>query len=81
MVSFTFEGPDVTVIHGVARQGGIAKVFIDGERRRALSFQGTQRGIEFLQKRTYRQLGEGQHVIRIVMKRGTGFLEGFMYGG
>jgi hypothetical protein len=81
VVTFTFAGPEVTVLHGDARRGGHARVFVDGERLSALSFRGAQRDIEFMQRRTYRDLGPGEHVVRIEMRRRTGFLEGFLFGG
>jgi PKD repeat protein len=81
VVSFTFEGPEITVLHGDALRGGHARVFVDGERLGALSFRGTQREIEFMQRRTFSGLDEGEHDVRIEMRRRTGFLEGFLFGG
>jgi len=77
-VSYTFQGPQVAVVHGDAQRGGTARVVVDGERQPALSFHGTQDRIGFLQQQSYAGLGAGRHTIRIVMTRGSGFLEGFV---
>lgn len=78
MLVLRFAGPTLAVVHGDSRRGGRAKVFIDGTRRRGLGFRGPTRKIDFGERRLYRGLGTGRHRVRIVLKRGVGYVEGFI---
>jgi len=66
------------VIHGDSTQGGKALVFIDGEKQGRLSYRSGSREIDFGQRNGFRNLGAGDHTIRIVMVRKTGYVEGFI---
>jgi PKD repeat protein len=81
VLTYAFSGPKIVVIHGDAKKGGKAVVFVDGEKRGPLSFHSRSRRIDFGQKLAFRNLGSGDHTIRIVMKRKTGFVEGFVTQG
>jgi hypothetical protein len=81
VLTLDFAGPKVVVVHGDSRRGGTAVVRIDGERVGPLSFRGPDRGIDFGQKLAFAGLGAGEHTIRVVMKRGTGYVEGFVTQG
>ena len=78
VVTLSFRGPWVTVMHGDALRGGTARVFVDGDRQANLSFRSGTRRTEFGQQRKYAGLGAGRHTLRLEVVRKTGFLEGFV---
>lgn len=81
VLTLDFSGPKIVVIHGDAKQGGKAVVFVDGEKQGPLSFHGDGRTVDFGQKLAFRNLGTGDHTIKIVMKRRSGYVEGFVTQG
>ena len=81
VLTLDFSGPKIVVIHGDAKKGGKAVVFVDGEKQGRLSFRGDSRAIDFGQKLAFSGLGKGDHTIKVVMKRKRGFLEGFVTQG
>lgn len=80
-VELDFSGQRLVISHGQARDGGRATVFIDGEERGVLSFRHDAQGLTFGHHRLYRDLGAGEHTVRIVMTRGTAYLDGFILRG
>ncbi len=78
VLGYDFSGPIVGVVHGDSTRGGGARVFVDGQAQRALSFVGDRREIRFGRHYVLDGLGSGQHTIRIVMRDGAqGYVEGF----
>jgi hypothetical protein len=76
---YTFRGPRVLVIHGDSSRGGSARVFVDGERQRSLSFRGDTRRVRFGDKLVFDGFGPGRHTIRIFMDADEqGYVEGFV---
>ena len=67
----------MAVVRGNSERGGIARVFIDGERVRDLSFRSSARAVRFAAQ-GYGGLTEGRHTIRIVVQRGEAYLDGYV---
>jgi len=78
VLTLGFKGPKIVVIHGDSTQGGKALVYVDGEKQGRLSFRSGSRTIDFGQRNGFRDLGTGDHTLRIVMVRKTGYVEGFI---
>ena len=78
VLTLGFKGPKIVVIHGGSTQGGKALVYVDGERQGRLSFRSGSRTIDFGQRKGFRDLGTGDHTLRIVMVHKTGYVEGFI---
>ncbi len=78
VVTYSFKGPRLLVLHGESARGGVAKVIIDGKRRANLSFRNQQQQVRIDDKRLFRGLGSGEHTVRIVVQRGEAYLEGFI---
>lgn len=77
-VTYTFRGTRLVVVHGESMRGGIAQVFIDGDRKANLSFRNQQSQVRIDDKRLFRGLGKGEHTLRIVVQRGEAYLDGFI---
>ncbi|MFC6287038.1 PKD domain-containing protein [Nocardioides sp. GCM10027113] len=78
---FSFTGPSLVVGHGRSDTGGRAKVVVDGERVGSLSFRRRQAGMSLGREQQFDGLGAGEHTVRIVVKRGSAFIEGFITRG
>ena len=79
VLTLDFTGPQVVVVHGDSTRGGTAVVVIDGRRlRQRLSFRGSSRTVDFGNRLAFRNLGTGDHTIRVMMRRRTGHVEGFI---
>ncbi|MGN6576910.1 MAG: PKD domain-containing protein, partial [Nocardioides sp.] len=81
VMALGFSGPRLRVLFGTARSGGVAKVIIDHEKAGVLRFHGSSKRPRFESGTTFRGLGGGPHTVRLVMKRGTGFLDDFVVWG
>ncbi len=77
-LSYSFTGNTLKIRYGKAADGGKAQVFIDGKRVPSLNFKTKGKAITFGNQRTYAKLGKGRHKVKVVLKRGTGYLEGFV---
>lgn len=73
----TVRGGKVGVTFGRASGGGSAVVIVDGERVGVLSFAGRGSTPSFA-TRTFTGLGAGRHAVRVVVRRGTAWVEGFL---
>ncbi|WP_372727247.1 PKD domain-containing protein [Nocardioides sp.] len=74
----TITGPRVDLWHGRARDGGAAKVFIDGVKVGSLRFRNNSRTPKMRYHRTFAGLGRGEHEVRVVVTRGAAYMEGFV---
>lgn len=73
-----FQGGSVGIVFGRARRGGKAVLFIDGERVGTISFAGRRARPRLDRHAVISGLGEGRpHRLRLVVKRGRAFVEGF----
>jgi M6 family metalloprotease-like protein len=73
-----FEGDALDIVFGRARRGGRAVLFVDGERVGTLSFHGRRARPSLDRHAVIRGLGtDGPHRLRLVVKRGRAFVEGF----
>jgi M6 family metalloprotease-like protein len=73
-----FQGDSVSIVFGRARRGGKAVLFVDGERVGTLSFKGGRNRPRLDRHAVISGLGEGRpHRLRLVVKRGRAFVEGF----
>ena len=73
-----FEGDSVDIVFGRARRGGRAVLFVDGERVGTLSFHGRRVRPHLDRHAVIRGLGTDRpHRLRLVVKHGRGFVEGF----
>ncbi|HEU4512263.1 MAG TPA: PKD domain-containing protein [Nocardioidaceae bacterium] len=74
-------GPRLALAYGVAKRGGTAVVLVDGRRRGVVDFDGRTRRPRFGRLRTWSGLGRGEHTVRLVMRRGAGFVDDFLVSG
>jgi M6 family metalloprotease-like protein len=73
-----FQGGSVGIVFGRARGGGRAVLFIDGERVGTLSFDGRRARPRLDRHAVVSGLGESRpHRLRLVVRRGRAFVEGF----
>jgi hypothetical protein len=56
-------------------------VFIDGKRVGVLSFDGRSKAPRFVRSQTWDGLGRTRHTVRVVMKRGAGYVDDFVIAG
>jgi len=77
VLKLTVKGPRLEVFHGRARQGGTAKVFVDGKLVGKVTFYKftTKPKIRF--HRVFKGLGAGKHRVRLVVTKGRAYVEGF----
>lgn len=73
----TLRGAQVGVTYGRASGGGVAVLLVDGERVGRISFAG-KGGAPRFTTRTFTGLGAGRHTVRLVVRRGTAWVEGFL---
>ena len=73
-----FRGPRLTLTYGTARGGGKAVVTVDGRRVGVLRFDGSTKAPRFGKHRTWSDLGRGRHTVRLVMRKGAGFVDEFV---
>jgi PKD repeat protein len=73
-----FEGDAIDLVFGRAKAGGKAVLFVDGERVGTVSFQGRRTRPRLDRHAVVSGLGTGRpHKLRLVVKRGTAYVEGF----
>jgi M6 family metalloprotease-like protein len=80
-LTLRFTGPRLTLAYGTARRGGSAVVLVDGRRRGVVEFDGRSRRPRFGRFRTWSDLGRGEHTVRLVMRRGGGYVDDFLIMG
>jgi M6 family metalloprotease-like protein len=73
----TFRGDVLDLVLGRAARGGKAVVFVDGERVGTVSFAGRRATPRLTRHAVVSGLGDGRHRLRLVVKRGRAFVEGF----
>ena len=76
-----FTGPRLTLNYGIARRGGSAVVLIDGKRAGVVSFEGTSRTPQFIRSQTWDGLGRTRHTVRLVMRKGAGYVDDLVIAG
>jgi PKD repeat protein len=76
-----FSGPRLRVLFGTARSGGLATVVVDHEKVGTIDFHGSSRRPRLGPGTTFRGLGSGPHTVRLVMKRGAGFVDDVVIWG
>ena len=78
VLTMRFQGPQLDVYHGRAKQGGRAIVYIDGKKRGSVNFTANRNTPKFRYHRVFKDLGDGKHTVKLVVKKGTAYLEGFI---
>jgi PKD repeat protein len=73
----TFRGDVLDLVFGRAARGGKAVVFVDGERIGTVGFKGRGATPRLTRHAVVSGIGEGRHRLRLVVKRGGAFIEGF----
>uniref|UniRef100_UPI0035680491 hypothetical protein n=1 Tax=Nocardioides sp. TaxID=35761 RepID=UPI0035680491 len=74
-----FNGTSLTIDYAVAKNGGKAKVFIDGERVGKLKFGGPRKTAVFGGSKTFTGLAKGNHSVKIVVTTGVAYIDTFSY--
>ncbi|MCF6378486.1 immune inhibitor A [Nocardioides KLBMP 9356] len=73
-----FQGDAVDVVFGTAKRGGRAVLFVDGTRVGTVSFAGRRTSPRLDRHAVVSGLGTDRpHRLRLVVKRGTAYVEGF----
>ena len=73
-----FQGDAIDVVFGKAKAGGKAVLFIDGTRVGTVSFRGRRNHPRLDRHALVSDLGTDRpHRLRLVVKRGTAYVEGF----
>ncbi len=75
-----FTGPLMRVVFGQARTGGTAKILIDGRKRGVIRFKRGSSSTPVMTTKSYRKLGQGRHTVKLVVTRGTAYVDGFLVG-
>ncbi len=81
VLRMAFSGDVLDVVLGRAVRGGMAVIFIDGERIDTLSFRGRRTTPRLTRHAVITGLGDGSHRLRLVVRRGRAFIEGFGTAG
>jgi hypothetical protein len=76
---FTFTSPRLAVLFGSSTRGGTAKVWVDGVRKKNLSFHAGHKAVKIDRTRRFGHLGSGSHKIKIEVTSGPAYIEGFTY--
>jgi hypothetical protein len=77
-VALAFRGGHLDVWYGRARRGGTGVLLLDGRRVGTVRFGGGDtRRPRWGHHRVLTGLGAGRHEVQLVVRRGTGWLEGF----
>lgn len=77
-VRLVFSGNQITYQYASAKQGGSADVYIDGALAQTVSFAGSTSKPEFGSSVTFSDLAEGTHELKIVLRSGAGYVDGFV---
>ena len=73
-----FQGDAIDLVFGRAKAGGKAVLFVDGTRIGTVSFEGRRTRPRLDRHAVISGLGTGRpHKLRLVVKRGTAYVEGF----
>jgi hypothetical protein len=80
-MTLRFTGPRLTLAYGAAKRGGSAVVLVDGRRRGVVDFAGRTSRPRFARFRAWSGLGRGEHTVRLVMRRGAGYVDDFLISG
>lgn len=72
-----FQGGSVTYRYATSKKGGTADIYLDGQLRETLSYQGPTHAIAFGAAKTWSNLGPGTHEIKVVHRTGTVYVDGF----
>lgn len=80
-LALSFTGPRLALRYARARAGGVAKVVVDGVTVGKVHFDSDSRRPEFGPYRSFGGLGDGRHTARLVMLRGTGYVDDFVIWG
>jgi len=80
-LTYSFTGRRIDLLFGHSTRGGAAQVWVDGERRPNVSFQGERSSVRINGREPYAGLGGGRHTIRIEVVRGQAYVEGFAVRG
>ena len=75
-----FSGNRVSVFYATSKKGGTADVYLDGTVAQTISFAGDSPQPQFGASVTLDGLEEGTHEIRIELRSGAGYLDGFDIG-
>ncbi len=78
VLTMNFTGTFLMMVRAKRRDGGIAKVFIDGKFAKKFSMKKEGGGINFNNRRVFRGFGKGRHTVRVKISRGQGYVEGFV---
>jgi hypothetical protein len=80
-MTMSFTGPQVEISYAKSRDGGTARIFVDGEGVGFVSFDGTSARPTFGYTRAYSGLGSGEYTVRLVMRKGAGYVDDFAIWG
>jgi subtilisin family serine protease len=75
-----FDGSQITYFYATSDKGGTADVYVDGRLLDTVSFSGSSKKPAFGSSRTYGDLGEGTHELRVVARNGIAYVDGFEIG-
>ncbi len=73
-----FSGGRLRVVFGQARSGGIAKILIDGRGHGRIRFGGGDSSVPVMSTKNFNGLGDGRHTVKLVVTRGTAYVDGFL---
>ena len=63
---------------GKSVRGGSADVFIDGHKVGTVNFHGFTQAVTVKYHQKFKNLGTGQHTVKLVVTRGPAYLDGFI---
>lgn len=78
-LALTIEGPRAEIYYGRSRRGGTAKLLVDGEVVRRISFAGNSGEVRLTRRTVLRGLGAGEHRLKLVVVEGRAYVDRFRY--
>ena len=74
-------GPKVAVSYARSAQGGLGRVYVDGEYQGTVDFRSSDAKPRLGYSQTFSGLGSGTHTVKLVMVRGAGYVDDFLVWG
>ena len=80
-LTLQFKGSQLDVFYGKSVRGGSADVFIDGHKVGTVNFHGFTQAVAVKYHQKFRNLGAGQHTVKLVVTGGPAYVDGFIIAG
>jgi hypothetical protein len=76
-----FKGSQLDVLFGKSGRGGSANVFIGGHKVGTVNFHGFTQAVTVKYHQKFKNLGAGQHTVKLVVTKGPAYVDGLIIAG